>query len=438
MTEENKEIETDKEKKHSKCRIFASCFCVLLLFISIFCCACGNKEENETNVGLKPNLQSENIYSITKEKYIETQVDIFNSIKKFEYYIKDKYLNNKFAENDYIEFPIVEWDIKEIKKTQIQRGLFTQAISLKNGKVLLNLGQKNKVPAEIFNYKNKKFHILDILDHHIGESYSFMPNGDIIYANDMGDLVLFDPQKEFFKTIKLKIPEIKQDYKKCLIKVINENTVTVAANDLSWIAKINIKDNSYKIFHPNLQIKNRYVFLISQDIILYKENNFIYEYNIDDNSISLKYEIKSQKKSLPIYINNKIVILQLESGSRFANPVADMEIVDIHDNYSHQIIQYVPESFITGKIIQQDNMLISSKGGIYDSENDTFYVPSDFNQEAYRISDNNSSTIAAINKNIFLLSGSQLIKTEANSYIFKIRKIKKNKHIKIVLNKRKD
>jgi len=46
MSEENKEIETNKEKKHSKCRIFASCFCVLLLFISIFCCSCTNEKHN--------------------------------------------------------------------------------------------------------------------------------------------------------------------------------------------------------------------------------------------------------------------------------------------------------------------------------------------------------------------------------------------------------
>jgi len=63
MTEENKEIETEnkigeKVKKRGKCRIIASCLCIFLLFISIFCCACGNKEKNETNVGLKPNLQS--------------------------------------------------------------------------------------------------------------------------------------------------------------------------------------------------------------------------------------------------------------------------------------------------------------------------------------------------------------------------------------------
>jgi len=61
MTEENKEIETEnkigeKVKKRGKCRIFASCLCIFLLFISIFCCAGGNKEKNETNVGLKPNL----------------------------------------------------------------------------------------------------------------------------------------------------------------------------------------------------------------------------------------------------------------------------------------------------------------------------------------------------------------------------------------------
>jgi len=54
MTEENKEIETDKEKKHSKCRIFASYLCIFLLFISIFFCACTNQEENKI-------LQSEKI-----------------------------------------------------------------------------------------------------------------------------------------------------------------------------------------------------------------------------------------------------------------------------------------------------------------------------------------------------------------------------------------
>jgi len=81
MTEENKEIETadmtDNKKrkiaglKQSLQSIFGASkqrtlqaadykyrrsLTILLLFISIFCCACGNKEKDETNVGLKPNL----------------------------------------------------------------------------------------------------------------------------------------------------------------------------------------------------------------------------------------------------------------------------------------------------------------------------------------------------------------------------------------------
>jgi len=46
MTEENKEIETDKEKKYSKRRSFISFFCILLLFISILCCSCTNVKHN--------------------------------------------------------------------------------------------------------------------------------------------------------------------------------------------------------------------------------------------------------------------------------------------------------------------------------------------------------------------------------------------------------
>jgi len=50
MTEENREIEAEntggKVKKCSKSRIFASCLCILLLFVSIFCCSCTNVKHN--------------------------------------------------------------------------------------------------------------------------------------------------------------------------------------------------------------------------------------------------------------------------------------------------------------------------------------------------------------------------------------------------------
>mgnify|MGYP006916075171 CR=1 FL=1 len=55
---ENLGKENENTKKNwCKRKLFAPLFCFLLLFISIFCCSCTNKDERE-DVGLKPNIQS--------------------------------------------------------------------------------------------------------------------------------------------------------------------------------------------------------------------------------------------------------------------------------------------------------------------------------------------------------------------------------------------
>jgi|GEM_PF-2525510 len=199
MTEENKEIETadmtdNKEKNWCKRRLFVPCMlCILLLFISIFCCACTNNGsfhvlENAYGYSAVPLNENEIFLAAEYDKKKLLPAQIYN-IKKRKFKSLNSYLNvPRFSYN---------------------------AVNLEDGRILIfggieENGYESKA-AEIYNIETNVFtKIMDsnFPNHCTVTNHAKLKDGRFFIITE-GRAEIFDPKTNQF-TIAGKITDYYQ------------------------------------------------------------------------------------------------------------------------------------------------------------------------------------------------------------------------------------
>gem|GEM_PF-5939991 len=429
MTEENEEIEIDKEKTRGKCRLFSACFCILLLFISILCCAFVPQDKR-----IYKTMDDINIKNIKISLQEECS-------KKGLHYIGEMTVPRVFHKTIKLNdgsILIIGGNSGIVNKKEIMDGDYSEPVEY-----------VNEFSAEIYNPHNNKFIKLNSKPHQ-NSYFKFLTldNGNILLVSEKFEI--FDVYNKTFKIIGKN--EIKGEYGyiinyPSLIEKISKNELLQCAGVISpnytnkcWITDLNdfkvkeIQNIDMEIPKYLLPADLGYIKINDNEILIYTKSYprtdttsvYIAVWDMKKKKIIKTKEIEnigSYSISTPVLLDSGRILFtggaafkygiypEVLPLSWFIYDTKDNSIKNINDLYENSIAVNNPVKTSDGNFLIIENNMLRQK---FNPNTNKLEAVSGFN-----IQNIESPNIIKINDNRLLITGGRKKQKELKNAISK-------------------